>query len=164
MRPLHLLHGLLAEEEGRAATLLLGAGVDPVAARTLLADLAARESGVAGRDLAPLLEQARELSGELYLERTVASDALLLVLLREGPTCAAPSNRSAWTSRGWKRPSRHCASRRSGWTSRCTCWSRPSKSTPPASSTRRPTAPAKRCAWSRTTAASPWTTPSSAAS
>ena len=31
----------------------------------------------------PLLEQARELSGELYLERTVTSDALLLVLLRE---------------------------------------------------------------------------------
>jgi thiamine-phosphate pyrophosphorylase len=85
VRPPHLLHGLLAEEEGRAATLLLGAGVDPAAARALLADLASRGPNSPGRDIAPLVEMARELSGELYLERTVASDALLLVLLREEP-------------------------------------------------------------------------------
>ncbi len=85
VQSLHLLHGLLAEEEGRAATLLLGAGVDPVAARTLLADLASRELAGAGQDIGALLEEARELSGELYLERIVASDALLLVLLRTEP-------------------------------------------------------------------------------
>jgi thiamine-phosphate pyrophosphorylase len=83
VRPIHLLHGLLAEEEGRAATLLRGAGADPAAARALLADLAARQPQALGGGIAPLLEVARELSGELYLERTVASDALLLVLLRE---------------------------------------------------------------------------------
>jgi thiamine-phosphate pyrophosphorylase len=83
VRTIHLLHGLLAEEEGRAATLLRGAGADPTAARARLAELAAREPPAPGRGIAPLLEVARELSGELYLERTVASDALLLVLLRE---------------------------------------------------------------------------------
>jgi thiamine-phosphate pyrophosphorylase len=85
VQPSHLLHGLLAEEEGRAATLLRGAGVEPTAARTALADLAARATGAAGRGIASLVDAARELSGELYLERTVASDALLLVLLREEP-------------------------------------------------------------------------------
>lgn len=83
VQPLHLLHGLLAEEEGRAATLLRDAGIDPVAARAALADLAARHPAAAGRGITPFLEQARELAGELYLERTIASDALLLVLLRE---------------------------------------------------------------------------------
>jgi thiamine-phosphate pyrophosphorylase len=85
VRPLHLLHGLLAEEEGRAATLLREAGADPAAARAALADLAARQPGQAGRAVAPLLELAREVAGELYLERTVTGDALLLVLLREEP-------------------------------------------------------------------------------
>jgi thiamine-phosphate pyrophosphorylase len=83
VQPLHLLHGLLAEEEGRAATLLREAGVEAVAARTVLADRAARDASRAGDGVGALLEQARELAGELYLERTVASDALLLVLLRE---------------------------------------------------------------------------------
>jgi thiamine-phosphate pyrophosphorylase len=82
VRPLHLLHELLAEDEGRAATLLRQAGVDPAAARTLLADLAARGSG-GGAGIASILELARDLSAELYVERIVASDALLLVLLRE---------------------------------------------------------------------------------
>ncbi len=90
VHPLHLLHGLLAEEEGRAATLLRDAGADPIAARAVLADLAARPAGPAGRDLAPLLEQARELSRELYLERTIASDALLFVLLRDEPELRRP--------------------------------------------------------------------------
>jgi thiamine-phosphate pyrophosphorylase len=85
VQPLHLLHGLLAEEEGRAATLLREAGADPVAAHTMLADLAARPAGETSRHIGPLLEEARELAGELYLERTVASDALLLILLREDP-------------------------------------------------------------------------------
>src|SRR5438876_991544 len=74
VQPLHLLHGLLAEEEGRAATLLREAGANPAAARAALADLAARHPTAAGRDLAPLLELARDLAGELYLERTVTGD------------------------------------------------------------------------------------------
>src|SRR5438552_16160327 len=82
VQPSHLLHGLLAEDEGRAATLLRGAGVDPAAARAALADLPPVTKGL---PIGPLLDAARELSGELYLERTVASDALLLVLLREEP-------------------------------------------------------------------------------
>jgi thiamine-phosphate pyrophosphorylase len=85
VRPAHLLHGLLAEEEGRAATLLHEAGVDPPAARTALADLAARQQAAPSRPIAPLFEAARELAAELYLERTVTGDALLLVLLREEP-------------------------------------------------------------------------------
>jgi thiamine-phosphate pyrophosphorylase len=84
-RPLYLLYGLLAEEEGRAATLVREAGADPAAARAALADLAARTAAAAGRPVAPLIEQARELAGELYLERIVTGDALLLVLLREEP-------------------------------------------------------------------------------
>jgi thiamine-phosphate pyrophosphorylase len=83
VQPLHLLHGLLAEEEGRAATLLRSAGADPAAARAVLADHAAQHPAAAGRDIGPILEAARELAGELYLERTVSGDALLLVLLRE---------------------------------------------------------------------------------
>jgi thiamine-phosphate pyrophosphorylase len=85
VRPPHLLHGLLAEEEGRAATLLRDAGADPAAARAAMADLVTRSPGAAGRDIAPLMEQARELAGELYLERIVTGDALLLVLLRGAP-------------------------------------------------------------------------------
>ncbi|HEX5272060.1 MAG TPA: Clp protease N-terminal domain-containing protein, partial [Gemmataceae bacterium] len=83
VRPPHLLYGLLAEEEGRAATLLLGAGVDPAAARALLADLAAREPAAPGRGIGPLMNLARDLSAELYVERIVTSDALVLALLRE---------------------------------------------------------------------------------
>jgi thiamine-phosphate pyrophosphorylase len=83
VQPLHVLHALLTEDEGRAATLLRDAGADPSAARAALADLAARQSGAAGRGVGPLIAEARELAGELYLERTVTSDALLLVLLRE---------------------------------------------------------------------------------
>jgi thiamine-phosphate pyrophosphorylase len=86
VQPLHLLHALLAEEEGRAATLLREAGADPAAARAALADLARRPAPSAGRGVTDLLEPARELAGELYLERTVTGDALLLVLLREEPS------------------------------------------------------------------------------
>jgi thiamine-phosphate pyrophosphorylase len=85
VQPVYLLHGLLAEEEGRAATLLREAGVDPAAARTALADLAAGPQQTAGTPLATLLELARELAADLYLERIVTGDALLLVLLREQP-------------------------------------------------------------------------------
>jgi thiamine-phosphate pyrophosphorylase len=86
VQPVHLLHGLLAEEEGRAATLLREAGVDPAAARTALADLAGQPKVMtAGPPLATLLELAREQAAEFYLERIVTGDALLLVLLRQEP-------------------------------------------------------------------------------
>ena len=94
VQPLHLLHGLLAEDEGRAATLLSDGGVDAAAARTALRDLAISRQTVVGsssqtkslplrQSLEAIFPQARELAGELYLERTIPSDALLLVLLRE---------------------------------------------------------------------------------
>src|SRR5207342_2858900 len=71
VQPLHLLHALLDEEEGRAATLLRDAGADPAAARAALANLAAQQAGAPNRGIKTLLELARELAGELYLERTV---------------------------------------------------------------------------------------------
>ncbi len=83
IQPAHLLHGLLTEDEGRAATLLREAGVDVAAARAALAELAARQQEL--RSLDPLFELARELAADLYLERIVTGDALLLVLLREEP-------------------------------------------------------------------------------
>ncbi len=82
VQAIHFVSTLLAEEEGRAATLLRQSGLDPASARTAL-DAGAIPS--AARDLGPLFEQARELAGEVYLERIVTGDTLLLVLLREEP-------------------------------------------------------------------------------
>ncbi len=88
VRPLHLLRGLLDEEEGRAAALLRAAGLDPAAARAALDG--GTSDGVAPHAEAPLplhastqgvFRAARRLAEDL-LETGVASEALLLTLLR----------------------------------------------------------------------------------
>jgi thiamine-phosphate pyrophosphorylase len=102
VQPVHLLRGLLEEDEGRAACLLRDAGLDPVAARESLAVLLLQEGKApaelersrssAGASSSPcalsaattaILESARELAQTLTLESIVASESLLLALLRE---------------------------------------------------------------------------------
>jgi thiamine-phosphate pyrophosphorylase len=92
--PLHLLHALLAEEEGRAATLAVAAGLDLAAFRdTLLLPDPPPASGfwphpLHARTQSALLT-ARQLARELSGESLVASEALLLALLRHDATLAA---------------------------------------------------------------------------
>ncbi len=86
--PVHLLLGLLDEEEGRAAVLLGEAGVTPHDARQELGR-GASETGVAAESLAWHSEsrqswtRARELAVEASEDRAIASDTLLLGLLRQ---------------------------------------------------------------------------------
>src|SRR5262245_48953988 len=89
VEPVHLLEGLLQEEEGRTAVLLAGAGLPGDRA---LGALAAGAAALLPPDGSPpplsgrtdrVLDSARELARELFLERTVASEHLLLALLRE---------------------------------------------------------------------------------
>jgi thiamine-phosphate pyrophosphorylase len=88
--PIHLLRGLLEEDEGRAACLLCGAGLDPATARESLAALLDRREPFSSRTPLPLnaattavLRSAREVAQTLTLESIVASESLLLALLRE---------------------------------------------------------------------------------
>jgi thiamine-phosphate pyrophosphorylase len=85
--PLHLLLGLAQEEEGRASALLAGAGLAParVFAWAGLEPAALR----GGEDSPPLgpaaqdaLAEARGLARETFGERSIASEHLLLALLR----------------------------------------------------------------------------------
>ncbi len=76
--PAHMLLGLLQEEEGRAAVLLLGAGLS-------LADARRAINAESPAELTPperVVGAARELAEELSGERTVASEHLLLAALR----------------------------------------------------------------------------------
>lgn len=86
--PLHLLLGLLKEEEARPATLLATAGVDAVRVEQSLF--------AGGQDAGPcevplplsravnvMLRQARELARTLSAEGTISTDQVLLTLLRE---------------------------------------------------------------------------------
>jgi thiamine-phosphate pyrophosphorylase len=88
VQPLHLLQGLLDEEEGRAAALLRHAGLDPVMARDALGfgALAGPTQGPASPlPLHPsthgTFRAARRLAEQLC-ESAIASEALLLALLR----------------------------------------------------------------------------------
>jgi thiamine-phosphate pyrophosphorylase len=88
--PIHLLRGLLEEDEGRAACLLRDASLDPGLARECLAALFPPKEPVASRLPLPLgaattavLLSARELARTLTLESIVASESLLLALLRD---------------------------------------------------------------------------------
>ncbi len=90
MLPIHLLRGLLEEDEGRAACLLRAAGLDPGTARECLAALLQRKESVVSRLPLPLdaattavLLAAREVARTLTLESIIASESLLLALLRE---------------------------------------------------------------------------------
>jgi thiamine-phosphate pyrophosphorylase len=91
LEPLHLLHGLLDEEEGRAFVLAAAAGLDADAYRR--ARGAAPPAGAAAGAPLPLhpltraaLSQARWLTREVFGETAVASDALLVALLRSDET------------------------------------------------------------------------------
>jgi thiamine-phosphate pyrophosphorylase len=84
--PVHLLLGLLQEEEGRAARLLTEAGLAPAEAVRALS----HEAGAAPSEDLPrysgltelTLAAGRELAYELTNEPTVASEHLLLAVLR----------------------------------------------------------------------------------
>src|SRR5262249_55826388 len=85
VEPLHLLHALLREEEGRASVLLKEAGLDVAGFRATAA------GGDASPPAAPLplspaterlLASARQLATEFATDRTVATEQILLALLR----------------------------------------------------------------------------------
>jgi thiamine-phosphate pyrophosphorylase len=89
--PLHLLHGLLEEEEGRAASLARAAGLNTTVHR---AEAFHTEDSISSA-VTPLplharaqsaLLLARELALDLSGESTVASETLLLALLRTDQT------------------------------------------------------------------------------
>jgi thiamine-phosphate pyrophosphorylase len=92
--PLYLLHALLAEEEGRAASLAVAAGLDATAFRASLTrpdtppPAQPPSLPLHPRTQSALLA-ARELARELSGESTVVSEALLLALLRADETLAA---------------------------------------------------------------------------
>lgn len=88
IRPLHLLEGLLEEQEGRAAALLAAGGLAPEIALTALTVGTAEEAppGVElpfSASAEQILASAREVARDLFGERTVASEQLLLALVRE---------------------------------------------------------------------------------
>jgi thiamine-phosphate pyrophosphorylase len=90
VRSLHLLAGLLAEEESRACQLLSKAGVDlaqfgPWRERVALLEetVPAELLPSYGPDVEAALRRASEMAAEVFCERTVGSEALLLGLLEE---------------------------------------------------------------------------------
>src|ERR1700732_4787549 len=89
VRPEHLLHGLLAEEEGRATVLLTSAGLDVAAARQRLAGNAAATAHPAETLLLlsprihAVLRHAGQLAGAVSADRSLASDQVVVALLCE---------------------------------------------------------------------------------
>jgi thiamine-phosphate pyrophosphorylase len=87
--PLDLLHGLLEEEEGRAAVLVIGAGLDHAGYRRAVgtpgAVPAQAEVQLDSTSL-EALARARALALELSGDRHVASEALLLALVQTDPS------------------------------------------------------------------------------
>jgi thiamine-phosphate pyrophosphorylase len=90
VQPVHLLHGLLYEEEGRASVLLTQCGVDLDRLRDAFTDWRAPAVPHPAGPPLPLssgaqliLTRARALAGEMSGDRTVASEHVLLTLLRE---------------------------------------------------------------------------------
>jgi len=85
--PLHLLAGLLEEEEGRATALLLAADLDVAALRRDLGTgTAAEPSPPIARPVSETIQRllllARDLAVTLSADRTVSSETLLLTLVR----------------------------------------------------------------------------------
>ncbi len=95
--PLHLLHALLAEEEGRACSLAVAAGLDAAAFRRTgsVSDGRSPVSYTPGSSLTlhsssrSALLAAHDLARELSGESAVSSDALLLALIRREEKLAA---------------------------------------------------------------------------
>ncbi|HEY7312645.1 MAG TPA: thiamine phosphate synthase [Gemmataceae bacterium] len=92
--PLYLLHALLAEEEGRAWSLAVGAGMDAEAFRASIVPLdTPPPSEPPSLSLHPRAQSAllaaRELALEVSGDTTVASEALLLALFRTDETLFA---------------------------------------------------------------------------
>jgi thiamine-phosphate pyrophosphorylase len=89
VRPVHLLLGLLEEEEGRAALLLQEAGLAPAAARKAFGELAAAQPHPSATplplhpDTQALFAAARELAAELFHDRTIPGEVLVFALLRQ---------------------------------------------------------------------------------
>ncbi len=88
--PLHLLAGLLAEEEGRVAELLVQGGLDLAAWRRAHGEPPSSEEPPPPVPLSPetafLLSEARSLAHELFAETSLSSDCVLLALLRQDAT------------------------------------------------------------------------------
>ncbi len=85
VRPLHVVLGLLDEEEGRVAQLLGLADTNlSTARRELAGELAGPATGPIelGRDAEALLRAARELAGDISAERMVSTEHLFLVAVR----------------------------------------------------------------------------------
>lgn len=87
VQPYDLLYGLLQEEEGRAAVLLVSAGADLAAIR---ASLKGPSTALTRETLLPvdgpcqeIFARAVELAVEWTAEHTIGSDALLVALLRQ---------------------------------------------------------------------------------
>lgn len=92
--PIYLLHALLAEEEGRAAVLSVAAGLDAVAFRAnLIVPESVPSSLPSSVPLHPRAQSAlfaaRDLAREVTGESTVASEALLLALIRADESLAS---------------------------------------------------------------------------
>lgn len=84
VQPRHLLQGLLHEEEGKASLALAGAGVDPARVRQSAPAAAASDTPLPlSAALNEALRQAAEFGRLLSAEQIVASDQLLVALLRE---------------------------------------------------------------------------------
>jgi thiamine-phosphate pyrophosphorylase len=93
LQPLHLLRGLVDEEEGRAALLLTRAGVAPAALKQALAEsdqAAAYPPSASPLPVSPrtqeIVQDAREMAGAIGGEATITSDSLLLAVLQRDDT------------------------------------------------------------------------------
>lgn len=89
VEPEHLLHGLLDEEEGRAAALLTQAGLDVSDVRRLAADRVAGATAADDNGPLPLsaevraiLDDARRQAAAANADRTLTSDRVLVALLQ----------------------------------------------------------------------------------
>src|SRR5438552_3738220 len=92
VQPVHLLLGLLEEDQGRAATLFTQAGLDPAAVRARLAGNAPPAPHPVETPPPPspeardTLAHARELAADLNAEPTIASEHLLLAVVQQDPS------------------------------------------------------------------------------
>jgi thiamine-phosphate pyrophosphorylase len=89
--PVHLLQGLLLEEEGQAAVLAQAAGLDPHYHQTLALpeDRPTAEELPLQRQTHDCLRQGRLLAIEMFQEDSIVGESLLLALVRGDPDSRA---------------------------------------------------------------------------